>query len=46
MIDEMKKENFGLKLKVFFLDDKLKKLGPEYNEQAIKEACLPLVTTG
>lgn len=37
VIDEIKKENFSLKLKIFFLDNKLKQLGPEYNKAAIKE---------
>jgi hypothetical protein len=37
VIDEIKKENFGLKLKVFFLNERLEKLGPEHNDAALKE---------
>lgn len=37
IIDEIKKENFGLKLKIVFMEERLKKLGPEHNEEAIKE---------
>ena len=37
VIDEIKKENFGLKLKVFFLNERLDKLGPEFNDATIKE---------
>ncbi|KAK6357349.1 hypothetical protein TWF718_001662 [Orbilia javanica] len=37
IIDDIKKENFGLKLKIFFLDEKLGKLGPEFNDVAIRE---------
>ncbi|KAF3916812.1 hypothetical protein ABW20_dc0108929 [Dactylellina cionopaga] len=37
IIDDIKKENFSLKLKIFFLDDKLNKLGPEFNDVAIRE---------
>ncbi|EWC44591.1 hypothetical protein DRE_06672 [Drechslerella stenobrocha 248] len=37
VIDDIKKENFSLKLKIFFLDDKLNKLGPEFNDVAIRE---------
>ncbi|KAF3926392.1 hypothetical protein AA313_de0204038 [Arthrobotrys entomopaga] len=37
IIDDIKKENFSLKLKIFFLDDKLNKLGPEFNDIAIRE---------
>lgn len=42
LIDEIKKENFSLKLKVFFLTERLDKLGPEYNDAAIKEVCRAL----
>lgn len=37
LIDEIRKENFSLKLKVFLMNERLEKLGPEYNEAAIKE---------
>ncbi|KAI5789979.1 microtubule associated-domain-containing protein [Pyronema domesticum] len=37
VIDDIKKENFSLKLKVFFLNERLEKLGPEWNEAALKE---------
>ncbi|KAF3930910.1 hypothetical protein ABW19_dt0206648 [Dactylella cylindrospora] len=37
IIDDIKKENFSLKLKIFFLDDRLAKLGPEFNDTAIRE---------
>ncbi|KAF3090431.1 hypothetical protein TWF102_007660 [Orbilia oligospora] len=37
IIDDIKKENFSLKLKIFFLDEKLNKLGPEFNDVAIRE---------
>ncbi|RKF58282.1 putative microtubule associated protein [Erysiphe neolycopersici] len=36
-IDKIEKENFALKLKICFLEDALKKSGPEYNEAALKE---------
>lgn len=42
VIDDIKKENFGLKLKVFFLNERLDKLGPEFNDAAIKEVGSPL----
>ncbi|POS84614.1 hypothetical protein EPUL_002634 [Erysiphe pulchra] len=37
VIDRIEKENFALKLKIFFLEDALHKAGPEYNEAALKE---------
>jgi hypothetical protein len=37
VIDDIKKENFSLKLKVFFLNERLDKLGPEHNDAALKE---------
>jgi hypothetical protein len=37
VIDDIKKENFSLKLKVFFLNERLEKLGPEHNDAALKE---------
>lgn len=37
VIDEIKKENFSLKLKVFFLDERMQKMGPEFNDAALKE---------
>jgi hypothetical protein len=37
VIDEIKKENFNLKLKIFFLNERLDTLGPEYNDAAAKE---------
>lgn len=37
MIDKVDKENFGLKLKVHFLEEQLRKSGPGYNEAALKE---------
>jgi chromosome segregation ATPase len=36
-IDEAKKENFGLKLKIHFLEEALRKAGPGYSEAALKE---------
>ncbi|KAI6245589.1 Spindle pole body protein pcp1 [Erysiphe necator] len=36
-IDRIEKENFALKLKIFFLEEALLKAGPEYNEAALKE---------
>ncbi|TQS38128.1 hypothetical protein Golomagni_01372 [Golovinomyces magnicellulatus] len=36
-VDRIEKENFGLKLKVHFLENALSKAGPEYREQAFKE---------
>ena len=33
----IEKENFGLKLKIHFLEDCLKKIGPEFNQIALKE---------
>lgn len=37
MIDKIEKENFGLKLKTHFLEEALRKAGPGYSEQALKE---------
>jgi len=37
VIDDIKKENFSLKLKVFFLNQRLESLGPEHNDAALKE---------
>ncbi|KAL7932430.1 hypothetical protein V8C35DRAFT_323012 [Trichoderma chlorosporum] len=37
VIDKIEKENFGLKLKIQFLNDALMKAGPGYNEAALKE---------
>ena len=37
MIDKIEKENFGLKLKIHFLEDALRKTGSEFNEAALKE---------
>ncbi|PGH18667.1 hypothetical protein AJ80_04415 [Polytolypa hystricis UAMH7299] len=36
-INKLDKENFGLKLKIHFLDDMLRKAGPEMNKTALKE---------
>ncbi|KAL7905697.1 hypothetical protein GGI35DRAFT_471571 [Trichoderma velutinum] len=37
VIDKIEKENFGLKLKIQFLNDALMKSGPGYNEAALRE---------
>ncbi|RCI11616.1 hypothetical protein L249_7510 [Ophiocordyceps polyrhachis-furcata BCC 54312] len=37
VIDRIEKENFGLKLKIHFLEDALRKAGPGYSEAALKE---------
>lgn len=37
VIDKIEKENFGLKLKIHFLEDALRKAGPGYSEAALKE---------
>ncbi|KAM3069969.1 hypothetical protein ACMFMG_003995 [Clarireedia jacksonii] len=37
VIDEAKKENFGLKLKIHFLEEALRKAGPGFSEAALKE---------
>ncbi|KAI9731472.1 MAG: hypothetical protein M1818_007862 [Claussenomyces sp. TS43310] len=37
VIDRIEKENFGLKLKIHFLEEALRKAGPEYSEAALKE---------
>lgn len=36
-IDKIEKENFGLKLKIHFLEDALRKAGPGFSEAALKE---------
>ena len=37
IIDKIEKENFGLKLKIHFLEDSLKRAGPGFNEAALQE---------
>ncbi|OAA73650.1 Spindle associated [Cordyceps fumosorosea ARSEF 2679] len=37
VIDKIEKENFGLKLKIHFLEDALRKAGPGFHEAALKE---------
>ncbi|KAG8529096.1 uncharacterized protein KY384_005731 [Bacidia gigantensis] len=37
IIDKIEKENFGLKLKIHFLEEALRKAGPGFNEAALKE---------
>lgn len=37
VIDEVKKENFSLKLKIYFLEDRLSKLSPDQIDLALKE---------
>ncbi|OAA64657.1 spindle-pole body protein [Niveomyces insectorum RCEF 264] len=37
VIDRIEKENFGLKLKIHFLEEALRKAGPGYSEAALKE---------
>ncbi|PNP56470.1 hypothetical protein THARTR1_03166 [Trichoderma harzianum] len=45
VIDKIEKENFGLKLKIQFLNDALMKSGPGYNEAALKENTELKITT-
>jgi chromosome segregation ATPase len=37
IIDKVEKENFGLKLKIHFLEEALRRKDPAYNEAALKE---------
>ena len=37
VIDKIEKENFGLKLKIHFLEEALRKSGPGYSEAALRE---------
>lgn len=37
VIDRIEKENFGLKLKIHFLEESLRKAGPGFSEAALKE---------
>ncbi|KAI9807986.1 MAG: hypothetical protein M1825_005293 [Sarcosagium campestre] len=37
MINKIEKENFGLKLKIHFLEEALRKAGPGFSEEALKE---------
>ncbi|OAA49561.1 Spindle associated [Metarhizium rileyi] len=37
VIDKIEKENFGLKLKIHFLEEALRKAGPGFSEVALKE---------
>ncbi|KAJ2974131.1 hypothetical protein NQ176_g6220 [Zarea fungicola] len=37
VIDRIEKENFGLKLKIHFLEEALRKAGPGFHEAALKE---------
>ncbi|CAG7925917.1 unnamed protein product [Penicillium olsonii] len=36
-LDQLSKDNFNLKLKIHFMDEQLKKIGPETNKEALKE---------
>ncbi|KAB8203528.1 hypothetical protein BDV34DRAFT_199032 [Aspergillus parasiticus] len=37
IIDKLDKDNFGLKLKIHYLQEQLEKAGPSYNQAALKE---------
>ncbi|GJJ73159.1 hypothetical protein EMPS_05517 [Entomortierella parvispora] len=37
VIDELKKESFSLKLKIYFLEERLAKISPEHVDQALQE---------
>ncbi|KAF9370756.1 hypothetical protein CPB97_002496 [Podila verticillata] len=37
VIDELKKDSFGLKLKIYFLEERLAKISPEHVDQALHE---------
>lgn len=37
VIDKLEKDNFGLKLKIHYLQEQIEKAGPEYNQAALKE---------
>ncbi|KAH8424006.1 putative spindle-pole body protein (Pcp1) [Aspergillus melleus] len=37
MIDKLDKDNFGLKLKIHYLQEQIEKAGPSYNQAAVKE---------
>ncbi|KJR80060.1 spindle-pole body protein (Pcp1) [Sporothrix schenckii 1099-18] len=37
VIDRIEKENFGLKLKIHFLEEALRKAGPGFSDEALKE---------
>ncbi len=37
VIDRIEKENFGLKLKIHFLEEALRKSGPDFSEAAVRE---------
>ncbi|KAI9929224.1 hypothetical protein ASPWEDRAFT_149861 [Aspergillus wentii DTO 134E9] len=37
MIDKLDKDNFGLKLKIHYLQEQIEKAGPAYNQAALKE---------
>ncbi|KAJ9196572.1 hypothetical protein DTO027B5_1583 [Paecilomyces variotii] len=37
IIDKLDKDNFGLKLKIHYLQEQLQKAGPEYNQAALQE---------
>ncbi|KAG2413709.1 hypothetical protein HFD88_002898 [Aspergillus terreus] len=37
IIDKLDKDNFGLKLKIHYLQEQLEKAGPAYNQAALKE---------
>ena len=36
-IDKLEKDNFGLKLKIHYLQERIDRAGPEYNQAALKE---------
>lgn len=40
MIDGLKKENFSLKLRIFYLQERLAQMRPENMESAINEVCI------
>ncbi|KAN0069814.1 hypothetical protein V8E54_012120 [Elaphomyces granulatus] len=37
LLDKLEKENFGLKIKIHYLQERLDRAGPEYNKEALKE---------
>jgi hypothetical protein len=39
IIDELRKENYGLKMRIYFLEDRMNKMTPAHMNEALREVC-------